>query len=58
MEYNNIDPIELLRLIERDTDHQIRTSDFFPVSVGMMLEPFIKMLGYGDYNIRPSPFCG
>jgi uncharacterized radical SAM superfamily Fe-S cluster-containing enzyme len=32
--------------------------DFFPASVGSMMEPFIKLMGMGNFNIRPSPYCG
>jgi len=34
------------------------TTDFVPVCVGMLLEPLLKIMGYGNYNIRPSAFCG
>lgn len=54
----SLDPIELLRLIEKDTNREICAKDFYPASVGMILEPFINLLGLGNYNIRPSPFCG
>nr|CAG4714554.1 unnamed protein product [Naegleria fowleri] len=54
----NVDPLELLKLIEEDTKEQIRLEDFFPASVGVLLEPFLSMLGKGNFNIRPSPFCG
>jgi len=47
-----------LKLIEEDTKGQIKVEDFFPASVGMILEPFLSLLGKGNYNIRPSPFCG
>ncbi|KAL9654233.1 hypothetical protein ABK040_010265 [Willaertia magna] len=63
IEYNeedesfNLDPLELLKLIEKDTKNQITVNDFFPASVGMILEPFLSILGKGNYNIRPSPFC-
>ncbi|EFC44668.1 predicted protein [Naegleria gruberi] len=54
----NVDPLELLKLIEEDTKGQIKLDDFFPASVGMILEPFLSVLGKGNYNIRPSPYCG
>lgn len=33
-------------------------SDFFPASMGSVLEPFLPMFGYPRYQIRPSPHCG
>jgi len=48
----------VLQAIESATGGTISPSDFFPVCVGAMLEPFLPLLGYGRYQIRPSPFCG
>jgi len=53
-----VDPVELLQAIEDGTKGEVAVSDFYPTSFGMMLEPFLSLLGMGDYNIRPSPFCG
>lgn len=53
-----MDPVELLKAIELGTDGEISVQDFYPASLGMILEPFLSLLGMGDYNIRPSPFCG
>jgi uncharacterized radical SAM superfamily Fe-S cluster-containing enzyme len=52
------DPMELLSMFEEMTGGEISQSDFFPASVGCILEPFIALMGMGSYNIRPSPFCG
>lgn len=54
---HSVDPVELLKLIETGTKGEITVNDFFPASAGMILEPFLSLLGMGDYNIRPSPFC-
>lgn len=53
---HNLDPYELIRLIEKCTKGEISESDFFPASIGAVLEPFVSMLGMGNYFIRPSPF--
>uniref|UniRef100_A0A6B2L384 Uncharacterized protein n=1 Tax=Arcella intermedia TaxID=1963864 RepID=A0A6B2L384_9EUKA len=53
-----IDPFELLKTIEEGTAKTISESDFFPVSMGNALSPFLSILGYGRFNINPSPFCG
>lgn len=29
-----------------------------PASVAMLLEPFLANMGYGNFLIRPSPYCG
>jgi len=34
------------------------STDFFPVRIGMVLEPFLRLLNQGNFHIRPSPFCG
>lgn len=54
----SLDPLELLNHIQQATDGQVAVSDFYPASTGMILEPFLRMLGKGNYCIRPSPFCG
>jgi hypothetical protein len=33
-------------------------TDFFPMKVGQVFEPFFGALGYGKFTIQPSPFCG
>jgi len=55
-EWNN-DPYELLKHIQEASGHTILLDDFFPASIGMALEPLLSVLGYGNFNIRPSPFC-
>lgn len=65
------DIYELLEHIQKSSHHSISIDgdnvqrevtnfhlDFFPASIGHMLEPFLNMMGYGFYFIRPSPFCG
>eukprot|EP01087_Luapelamoeba_hula_P012798 TRINITY_DN3610_c1_g3_i1.p1 TRINITY_DN3610_c1_g3~~TRINITY_DN3610_c1_g3_i1.p1 ORF type:complete len:677 (-),score=102.42 TRINITY_DN3610_c1_g3_i1:39-1796(-) len=55
---NTIDPFDLLITVERATNKEISTEDFFPVSTARVLEPFLQAIGYGKFTIRPSPFCG
>eukprot|EP00026_Physarum_polycephalum_P001502 Phypoly_transcript_01504.p2 GENE.Phypoly_transcript_01504~~Phypoly_transcript_01504.p2 ORF type:complete len:519 (+),score=76.70 Phypoly_transcript_01504:1781-3337(+) len=55
---DNIDPYEVLELIQTATRNEISTDDFHPMSMGTLLEPFLRMLGFGLFCIRPSPFCG
>jgi hypothetical protein len=57
-EATTMDPLDVLRLIESSTQGQIKIEDFYPASVGMVLEPFLNFMGMGRYNIRPSPWCG
>jgi hypothetical protein len=57
-EESMMDPLDVLRLIETCTAGQIKISDFYPVSVGLVMEPFLNFMGMGKYNIRPSPWCG
>jgi hypothetical protein len=33
-------------------------TDFYPMKVGQVFEPFFGALGYGKFTIQPSPFCG
>ena len=33
-------------------------TDFYPLSIAAGMEPFLNIMGYGFYFIRPSPFCG
>jgi hypothetical protein len=54
----SLDPLELLYNIEMSTKGQIAISDFYPASTGVILEPLLRLIGKGNYNIRPSPFCG
>ena len=65
----NVDPIELLEHISFSSNNKIALSginsictfynlDFMPASYCSSMEPFIKSLGYGDYNVRTSPFSG
>jgi hypothetical protein len=57
-ENETIDPYELLKHLEVCTQGQLKVDDFVPARVGMVLEPFLKALGYGQFSIRPSTFCG
>ncbi len=54
----SIDPYELIEIIEESSKGRIAAKDFFPIRVGMVLEPLIRLLGFGNFQIRPSPFCG
>lgn len=51
------DPIPLLQHIEEITGGEISVKDFFPASIGALMEPFLALLGMGSYSIRPSPWC-
>lgn len=53
----NADPMPLLRHIEEITHGEISVGDFFPASIGALMEPFMALLGLGSYSIRPSPWC-
>lgn len=33
-------------------------TDFVPMSLGSLMEPFLKLMNYGWFTIRPHPFCG
>ncbi len=52
-----LDCVVLLQKIEQETSGEIAVSDFYPLSVAMVLEPLFQLLKYGSFNIRPSPFC-
>lgn len=54
----SLDPVCLLEEIERSTGGEIGPADFFPLSCGSVMEPFIKLFGHGSFCIRPSPLCG
>jgi hypothetical protein len=32
--------------------------DFLPMSISYCMEPFFQSMGYGNFYIRPNPFCG
>lgn len=61
---SNIEPIdtvdiyELLETIGKSTGFSISPDDFFPLSMASAMEPFLNLMGYGFFYIRPSPFCG
>ena len=42
----------------KQTAYPIRPDDFHPIRLAMILEPFLKLIGYGSYNVRPSALCG
>lgn len=54
----SVDPYELLQLVEQATSGSIGVNDFVPISVAMLLEPLLPVLGYGRFRLRASPFCG
>lgn len=49
---------ELLGAIAKGSDAAITADSVVPVRAGMLLEPFLQVLGKGRFQIRPSPFCG
>jgi len=55
---DSIDPYELLELIQKSTKNTISVEDFSPVSIAMVLEPLLSVINYGNYYMRPSPYCG
>eukprot|EP01116_Phalansterium_solitarium_P001763 TRINITY_DN11581_c0_g1_i1.p1 TRINITY_DN11581_c0_g1~~TRINITY_DN11581_c0_g1_i1.p1 ORF type:complete len:422 (+),score=103.88 TRINITY_DN11581_c0_g1_i1:59-1324(+) len=52
------DIYELLQHVQKCSFNSSSVGDFFPLSMAAALEPFLNMMGYGHYFIRPSPFCG
>ncbi|PRP80922.1 hypothetical protein PROFUN_11363 [Planoprotostelium fungivorum] len=52
------DVIELMSHIQKCTYNSLTTEDFHPVSLTSLMEPFLNIMGYGHYFIRPSPYCG
>lgn len=54
----NIDIFELLQHIEKSCFHSITVDDFFPLNLLTAFEPFLNMMGFGWYSMRPSSFCG
>lgn len=54
----NLDVFELLQHIENQTFHSITVDDFYPMNLLTAFEPFLNMMGFGWYSMRPSPFCG
>jgi len=54
----SMDVYALLELIQTETRNPLVVDDFFPVSMGAAMEPFLNLVGYGWFFIRPSPFCG
>eukprot|EP00698_Gefionella_okellyi_P013133 TRINITY_DN3582_c0_g1_i1.p1 TRINITY_DN3582_c0_g1~~TRINITY_DN3582_c0_g1_i1.p1 ORF type:complete len:509 (-),score=102.28 TRINITY_DN3582_c0_g1_i1:437-1963(-) len=57
-ELNTADPFEFMKLLERETNGEIVPDDFHPASIGIALEPFLGLLGFGNYSIRSAPFDG
>jgi hypothetical protein len=55
---DSLDPYEVLRQIEDLSEKTLLVNDFFPLRMGSVLEPFLPILGYAKYKIRPSPHCG
>jgi hypothetical protein len=36
----------------------LRHADFVPFDMGRSLEPFLRLMSYGNFHLRASPFCG
>lgn len=53
----SVDPFRILENLERDK-FMLQSNDFFPFSVLSVLEPFVRLLGYGNYSFKAHPFCG
>ncbi len=53
----NTDPYELLESLSRASAGRVRASDFVPLRAGLLLEPFMRLLGFGHFSVRPSPLC-
>ncbi|KNC52831.1 uncharacterized protein AMSG_08973 [Thecamonas trahens ATCC 50062] len=53
----SVDPLPLLRALGAATAGELAVDDFVPLSHAAVLEQLLKSLGFGWYNIRPSPFC-
>jgi hypothetical protein len=56
-EVGSVDPYEIFKLVEKDTDGSITSEDFYPMSMASAVEPLLNLMGYGFFFIRPSPFC-
>jgi len=54
----SLDIYELLEHVQKSSFNSISVEDFVPVSVASAIEPFLNIMGFGWYFIRPSPFCG
>jgi len=54
----SVDVYELLEHIQKCSRNTMTVDDFFPASIAAMLEPFLTLMGYGFYFMRPSAFCG
>jgi hypothetical protein len=55
--HENADIFTLLRHIQAESGGSLSTDDFFPAALGEALEPFLRLIGYGWFYIRPSPMC-
>ena len=53
----SVDPYRIISSLENQ-GFLLKGRDFFPLSVLAVIEPFIKMLGYGRYSFKTHPFCG
>lgn len=51
------DPVKVIRNIEAEWN-LLSEQDFFPASVLVLMEPILRLLGYGTYIVRPHSFCG
>lgn len=52
----SVDPFEAIEHISNESG-DISTDDFFPVSMASVFEPFIDLMGIGNFSIRPSSLC-
>ncbi len=53
----SLDPVAGLESLEA-SGGLLKSSDFFPASILEVLEPFLRLLGYGRFSLRAHPFCG
>lgn len=53
----SVDPVPILEALEREYG-LLSARDFFPASCLATLEPFLRMLGYGNFSLRAHPYCG
>eukprot|EP01135_Chromosphaera_perkinsii_P007235 Nk52_evm43s745 gene=Nk52_evmTU43s745 len=52
---NSVDIYELVQSVESASGGDILCGDFFPSSMAMALEPFLMMMRWGRFMLRPSP---
>ena len=47
-----LDPVSVMGLVSG-----VPTAHWFPLAAGQILEPLVRLSGYGSFALRPSPLC-